>query len=167
MGIEYVFVDTAMADADKTIPLYSIGTVARILGVSVETLRMYERKGLIIVRKSEGNQRLYTERDVERLRCIRAAIRDRKISVEGIRRLQSMIPCWIFINCPMEERLACPAYRSPEAGCWTYKHEVNACAGRPCIECDVYIRSADCEGLKTLVHQHPGPSVSETLHHNK
>lgn len=42
-------------------PLYPIGTAARMLGVSVHTLRMYERKGLIIPHHAESNQRLYTD----------------------------------------------------------------------------------------------------------
>jgi MerR family transcriptional regulator/heat shock protein HspR len=152
-----------MSNQDNSTPLYSIGTVARMLGVSVETLRMYERKGLVLVHKSEGNQRLYSESDVERLRCVRIAIRDKKISVEGIRRLQSMIPCWDYINCSMEERLVCPAYLSQEAGCWTYKHKTNICALRSCSSCEVYVRSANCDELKALVHKRCASQTSDTL----
>jgi len=153
LGTKLVFVNTAMEDKAKSTPIYSIGTVARMLGVSVETLRMYERKGLVLVHKSDGNQRLYSESDVERLRCVRIAIRDKKISVEGIRRLQSMIPCWDYINCSMDERLVCPAYQSQVAGCWTYKHQTNICALRSCPSCEVYLRSANCDELKALVHK--------------
>ena len=47
-------------------PLYSIGTAARVLGISVHTMRMYERSGLIVPFIRETNQRLYSERDIER-----------------------------------------------------------------------------------------------------
>lgn len=150
---------------DKNIPVYSIGTVARMLDVSVETLRMYERRGLILVDKTETNQRLYSEADVDRLRCIRSAIRNEKISVEGLRRLHSMVPCWKHVNCPIEQRSNCPAFLSPQAGCWTYRHSSNVCTDRECRACVVYQRSADCEGLKRLVHEHPDVVPSEPASH--
>ena len=134
-------------------PVYSIGAVARMLEVSVETLRLYDRKGLIIVHKSRGNQREYTPSDVERLRCIRSAINEHKISIEGIRHIHSMIPCWEYASCPVEQRLTCPAYNTPEAGCWTYKHEDNACRGKDCKACDVYLLSSDCNAVKQMIIQ--------------
>ncbi len=141
-----------MEPKDDKIPLFTIGTVARMLDVSVATLRLYDRKGLLVVHKSEGNQRLYSPADVERLRCIRTAINEHKISIEGIRRIHSMIPCWEHVQCPPEQKLGCPAYNSPEAGCWTYKHLSNACADRQCRDCKVYQLSSDCANIKRLVH---------------
>jgi hypothetical protein len=142
-----------MEPKDENAPLLAIGAVARLLGVSVETLRLYDRKGLILVHKTEGNQRLYSESDVERLRCIRTAITEHKISIEGMRHMHSMIPCWEYVQCPMEQRVACPAYSSPEAGCWTYNHQENACKGRDCRDCRVYQLSCDCKTIKQLVYQ--------------
>jgi hypothetical protein len=152
-GMIVVFRNTAMEPKDNHIPLHTIATVAGMLGVSVETLRLYDRRGLILVHKTEGNQRLYSESDVERLRCIRSAINEHKISIEGIRHMHAMIPCWEHIQCPMEQRVACPAYNTPEAGCWTYKHEDNACKGRDCRDCRVYQLSCDCKTIKQLVYQ--------------
>jgi MerR family transcriptional regulator, heat shock protein HspR len=134
-------------------PTYSIGTVARILDVSVEVIRLYERRGLMLASRSDGKQRLYSESDVERLRCIRAAINDHKISIEGIRRIHSMIPCWDHVNCSVEERDACPAYHLSQAGCWTYKHRENSCAQRDCRSCQVYQLSSDCEKVKGLIQR--------------
>jgi hypothetical protein len=143
---------------DKNTPFFTIATVARLLGVSVGTLRLYDRKGLILVHKTEGHQRLYSESDVERLRCIRTAITEHKISIEGIRHMHSMIPCWEYIQCPLEQRVACPAYNTPEAGCWTYKHQDNACKGRDCRDCRVYKLSCDCKTIKQLVYRTSAPS---------
>jgi MerR family transcriptional regulator/heat shock protein HspR len=151
-----------MNDNDKNgRPLHSIGTVARMLEVSVQTLRMYERRGLILAQKSAGNQRLYSQSDIERLKCIRTSISKHKISIEGIRRIQSMVPCWENVQCPMEQRLACPAFIASDAGCWTYKHELNVCAGRDCLHCKVYLLDGDCEQIKSLVH-HQASSLSDT-----
>jgi MerR family transcriptional regulator, heat shock protein HspR len=132
-------------------PTYSIGTVARILDVSVEVIRLYERRGLMLASRSDGKQRLYSESDVERLRCIRAAINDHKISIEGIRRIHSMIPCWEHVRCSAEERDVCPAYHLSQAGCWTHKHQENTCAQRDCRSCRVYQLSSDCEKVKGLI----------------
>ena len=132
-------------------PVYSIGTVARLLNVSVEVIRLYERRGLILASRSGGKQRLFSESDVERLRCIRSAINDHKISIEGIRRIQSMIPCWEYVHCSMEERNLCPAFHRSRAGCWTYDHRDNVCANRECRACTVYKLSSDCDKVKELI----------------
>ncbi|MDE3059302.1 MAG: MerR family transcriptional regulator, partial [Bacteroidota bacterium] len=92
-----------------------------------------------------------SESDIERLECIRRAINEHKISIEGIRRMQSMIPCWEYVQCSMKQRNACPAYNRPDAGCWTYKHEKNECQGRDCKLCPVYQISGDCEKIKGAV----------------
>jgi MerR family transcriptional regulator, heat shock protein HspR len=156
-GIKLVFINIGMNDNDDiTTPLFSIGTVARILGISVQTLRLYERRGLILAHKSTGNQRLYSQSDIDRLKCIRTSINKHKISIEGIRRIQSMVPCWENVQCPMEQRLECPAFTASDAGCWTYKHKTNVCAGRDCLGCRVYLLAGDCEQIKSLVHHQPG-----------
>jgi MerR family transcriptional regulator/heat shock protein HspR len=136
-------------------PIFDIGTVAQMLGVSVQTLRLYERHGLILVRKSSGNQRRYSEVDIERLRSIRETITRSKISIEGIRKIQSLIPCWEFIRCPADQKLACPAYAEHTAGCWTYRHRENVCARADCRGCSVYQRSSDCGEIKVLIHHRP------------
>ena len=44
-------------------PIYPIRTAAKMLGISIPTLRMYEKEGLIIPHKTDGNQRIYSEDD--------------------------------------------------------------------------------------------------------
>jgi len=75
-------------------PLYTMRAVAKMLGVSTPTLRIYERRGLLLTQMRKAHQRVYSQSDVERLKCIRMAINWNKISIEGIRRIQSMVPCW-------------------------------------------------------------------------
>jgi MerR family transcriptional regulator, heat shock protein HspR len=140
---------------DVDIPLYSIGTAARLLKVSVATLRLYERRGLILARKSPGRQRFYSASDLERIRCLRSAITEEKISIEGIRRIQSMIPCWENVRCPPDQRRICPAFTDARAGCWTHRHTANVCSDRDCLRCVVYELSGDCTTIKSLLHQRP------------
>ena len=78
----------------RDIPLYPISSAAKLLNISVHTLRMYEKNGLILPYKKESNHRLYSESDIDRLKCIRKAINQRKISINGIKTLYAMIPCW-------------------------------------------------------------------------
>ena len=132
---------------------YTIGTAARLLGISVHTMRMYEKEGLILPFKSNGNQRRYSEMDLERIRCIRKAINEDKIGIEGIRRMLALIPCWAIVNCTSQDRKNCEAFNSYTKPCWTYKHKNNFCEGQDCFKCDVYNSFADCASIKTKLKE--------------
>lgn len=64
-------------------PLYVISVVARMVGVHAQTLRYYERAGLIAPARSEGNRRYYSERDLERLRRIKTLMDDMGMNLAG------------------------------------------------------------------------------------
>jgi MerR family transcriptional regulator/heat shock protein HspR len=132
-------------------PIYSIGTVARMLGISVFTLRMYEREGLIISHKAASTHRLYSQLDIERLKCIRLAIREEKMSIAGIRKVYSMIPCWDIVRCSASDRKKCPAFAGHAQPCWSYDHKHNACAKLDCRSCGVYKLSSDCDKIKASI----------------
>jgi MerR family transcriptional regulator/heat shock protein HspR len=51
-------------------PRYMISVAAELVGMHPQTLRIYENKGLVQPRRTAGNTRLYSERDLERLRLI-------------------------------------------------------------------------------------------------
>ena len=72
-----------MTPVNNDSPVYTIGTAAKMLSVSVQTLRLYEHEGLILPFKTPGNQRMYSPEDIERLRCIRKMINEEKISIDG------------------------------------------------------------------------------------
>ncbi len=133
------------------VPMYSIGTVARMLGVSVFTLRMYEREGLIISHKAASTHRLYSQSDIERLKCIRHGINEEKLSIAGIRKIYSMIPCWDIVQCSDSNRKKCPAFSGHAQPCWTYDHEHNACTKLDCRSCEVYHLSSDCDKIKASI----------------
>ena len=132
-------------------PIYSIGSVARMLGVSVQTLRMYESEGLIIPMKTDGNQRAYSEADVERLECIRTGINEKKISIGGMKHIHGLIPCWDIIKCSADERSDCPSFKDHVGGCWTFEHEHSVCATKDCRLCEVYKLAGDCKQIKELI----------------
>ncbi len=142
-------------------PVYSIGKTAKILNVSVQTLRMYEREGLIIPFKTPGNQRKYSIGDVERLRCIRRSINEEKVSIGGMKRIYGLIPCYDIVKCSQEERLNCPVFNGHSGGCWTFEHTHSVCAVKDCRTCDVYKLSSDCGQIKELIFRSSAAQQSE------
>lgn len=138
-------------DDKSSEPYYSISTVARILGISVHTLRMYEQAKLIIPFKKVTRHRLYSDFDVERLRCIRYAINEEKLSIAGIRKIYSFIPCWQIICCSTYDRNKCPAFNGNSQPCWSYSHKKNICAKLECRTCEVYKISSDCGKIKASI----------------
>ncbi|RMG04330.1 MAG: MerR family transcriptional regulator [Nitrospirae bacterium] len=72
-----------MVRRDKKQPVYMISVVSELLGVHPQTLRLYEREGLIRP-KRVNNQRLYSEEDLERLSFILELTRDLGVNRAGV-----------------------------------------------------------------------------------
>jgi MerR family transcriptional regulator/heat shock protein HspR len=132
-------------------PMFPISTAARMLKISVHTLRMYEKEGLIIPFKKETKHRLYSRADIDRLNCIRKAINEFKISISGIKTIYSLIPCWQITNCSDEDRQNCNAFIAHNNPCWTFRHNKNTCENKVCRECIVYKDYAECGDIKELI----------------
>jgi MerR family transcriptional regulator, heat shock protein HspR len=69
---------------DKDRPVYIISVAAELVDMHPQTLRLYERKGLIEPRRSGGKTRLYSERDVEKLREIRRLTQEMGVNLAGV-----------------------------------------------------------------------------------
>ena len=65
-------------------PCYVISVVARIIGVHAQTLRYYEKEGLIEPSRSQGRVRLYSKRDIDRLRQIKTLVNDLGVNLAGV-----------------------------------------------------------------------------------
>src|SRR5580658_1049634 len=63
---------------------YMISAVAEMYGIHPQTLRLYEREGLLKPSRTEGNTRLYTDEDLERLEFILNLARDLGVNIAGI-----------------------------------------------------------------------------------
>src|ERR1700690_3881209 len=63
---------------------YMISSVAEMYGIHPQTLRLYEREGLLKPSRTEGNTRLYTDGDLERLEFILSLARDLGVNISGI-----------------------------------------------------------------------------------
>lgn len=74
----------------KNRPLYMISVAAELAGVHPQTLRIYERKELICPQRSQGNTRLYSEADIERLRLIQQLTQEEGVNLAGVTRIIEM-----------------------------------------------------------------------------
>ena len=69
---------------DDTEPCYVISVAARILGIHAQSLRYYEKMGLIEPSRSRGRVRFYSQRDIERLRQIKTLMNDLGVNLAGV-----------------------------------------------------------------------------------
>jgi MerR family transcriptional regulator, heat shock protein HspR len=73
-----------MATKRRSKGAYMISAVSEMYGIHPQTLRLYEREGLLRPSRSEGNTRLYTDEDLERLEFILNLARDLGVNIAGI-----------------------------------------------------------------------------------
>ena len=69
---------------------YTISAVAEQFELHPQTLRLYEREGLLKPSRSEGNTRLYTDSDLERLEIILSLTRDLGVNLAGVEIILNM-----------------------------------------------------------------------------
>ena len=80
-------------------PLFVISVAARLVEMHPQTLRKYEREGLIAPSRTSGNLRLYSDHDIEQLRQVKYLVEERGLNLAGVqlaleltRKLQTMRP---------------------------------------------------------------------------
>ena len=74
----------------KSKAAYMISSVAEQYEIHPQTLRLYEREGLLKPSRSEGNTRLYTDEDLERLEVILHLTRDLGVNLAGVEIILNM-----------------------------------------------------------------------------
>ncbi|TAL25116.1 MAG: MerR family transcriptional regulator [Nitrospirae bacterium] len=123
----------------KEMPLYPIGIVAELIGTTDQTLRLYEKHGLLKPARRNKN-RFYSENDIKWLRCLRDLIHNKKISIEGIKKLLEYAPCWEITVCSEERKNKCSAYIDKTKPCWELNRMIcNRESGKICEDCVVFI----------------------------
>ncbi|MGW8272463.1 MAG: MerR family transcriptional regulator [Thermodesulfovibrionales bacterium] len=93
-----------MMRRDKREPLFMISVVSRMLGVHPQTLRLYEREGLICPKRS-SRKRLYSEEDVERLKLILRLTRDMGVNKAGVDIILRLRDQFEFLHREVEEMM--------------------------------------------------------------
>ena len=126
-----------MATKRKSKGAYMISAVAEMYEIHPQTLRLYEREGLLKPSRTEGNTRLYTDEDLERLEFILNLARDLGVNIAGIgiilqmrermeemnRQMQSFVE---YVRSEMLSRFKLPrpdrrAPSCPSASPWAYR----------------------------------------------
>ena len=74
----------------RKIKTYTISAVAELFEIHPQTLRLYEREGLLKPSRSDGNTRLYEDSDIERLEVILSLTRDLGVNLAGVEIILNM-----------------------------------------------------------------------------
>ena len=77
-------------EIDETTPLFVISVAAELSGMHPQTLRQYDRMGLVSPTRTQGKSRRYTVQDVAKLREIQR-LSTEGVSIEGIRRVMKLV----------------------------------------------------------------------------
>jgi hypothetical protein len=131
-------------------PLYTIGVVANIFDVHPETLRVWERYGLVEPHRRNG-QRLFTDQDLKRLAFIQELL-SKGLNLAGVSHYLVLYPCWLYDDCPtcmrksMRESCAKPCWKEKGTYCQVSFEESNMCE-----KCDFKKPKFEKKKIKTSV----------------
>jgi len=81
---------TERKDTREERAVYVISVAAELAGVHPQTLRIYERKGLVRPQRTSGNSRRYSDRDIDLLRQIQEMTQERGINLAGVKLIIEM-----------------------------------------------------------------------------
>lgn len=140
-----------------TDPVISIGTLAKRVNLSVSAIRKYESEGLIISHRSASGRRLFSHEDIDRVRLIHHLIHNIGLNIEGIRRLQAMLPCWELRGDCGKKKDQCVALKDSSKPCWMVKGNLCVPQAEKCRQCVVYRFGTQCiEDIKPIVFGNDG-----------
>ena len=78
------------SDRAENRAVYIISVAAELAGVHPQTLRIYERKGLLSPKRTSGNTRRYSERDIARLQVIQQLTQGMGINLAGVKMIMEL-----------------------------------------------------------------------------
>ncbi|OPX90035.1 MAG: HTH-type transcriptional regulator GlnR [Pelotomaculum sp. PtaB.Bin104] len=102
-------------DDDK--PALSIGIIAQFLQVHPETLRIWERNGLIQPAR-KNKQRLYSNNDLKRLKFIHHLINEKGLNIAGVQQVLAMYSCWKNRSCQDSQIMNKDESMNKSKPCW-------------------------------------------------
>jgi MerR family transcriptional regulator/heat shock protein HspR len=115
---------------DKMRPVFMISGAAELAEMHPQTLRMYERRGLVTPRRSSKSTRLYSMEDVERLRRIQELVSESGLNLAGVERVLEMEERMAALQQRLDrlqqdmDRLAAQAQEELEAVRRSYRREL-------------------------------------------
>lgn len=133
-------------------PVYTIGVAAQILRTSPQTLRLYEKEGLILSHRTATNRRMYSDVELAKVRCIQRMIREEGMNFAGLRHLFAFTPCWKLRPHKEVDHEKCPAFHNTIQPCWASTEKCLQ-PENSCRDCPVYLNSIDCAQLKKMLYE--------------
>jgi MerR family transcriptional regulator/heat shock protein HspR len=87
-------------------PVYMIGVAAQLCGVHPQTLRQYERIGLVVPARVGAKNRLYSETDIRRVRRIQHLTQDMGVNLAGVELILRLLDDMEEIRADMDRQIA-------------------------------------------------------------
>lgn len=142
-----------MEEVKQNYPLYPIGVVAELLRLHPETVRVWERYGVVQPQRRSG-KRFYSDNDLKRLRFVQR-LRKKGLNKAAVSHYLKLYPCWKSDSCP-------PCLQRSESNncgkpCW--KEE-----GTYCIASNSEDLCSNCEFGRQLEPCKPSVIDTDTLH---
>ena len=106
--------DRSSQQRTRTRAVYVISVAAELAGMHPQTLRIYERRGLVLPARTQGGNRRYSDDDIEILRRI-AELADQGLNLEGIKRVMSLEAENAFLRSELEGARSSAASASADA----------------------------------------------------
>lgn len=102
-------------EVSREYPIYTIGVVAQLLNLHEQTIRQYERMGLICPCRTLKKTRLYSQEDVERLECIIYLVKTCGVNISGVQIVITLSTQHPEINELLKSRRILPQMMGPYA----------------------------------------------------
>lgn len=142
------------ANDGSLLPKYTLDVASRLTGIQKYSIRQYIDKGLLLPFRTETNRHLFSDVDIDRLKCIKKNLEEDGMNIVGIKTLYSLIPCWAIRPCSMEDRANCNAYKISGLPCWESSEKGPNCLNTDCRTCNVYRLPESCGDLKAILKEY-------------
>ena len=137
-----------VAPFDQPLPgMVKIGAAAKEVGLSVQSIRLYEAEGLVISFKSRSGTRWYSVEDIQWIEKIQELI-GQGLNFAGIRRLLAQMPCWALKPCSPEDHEQCAMRFETRVPCWIAPDKLCTEQLKECYHCPTYRSAARMVDLK-------------------
>lgn len=140
-------------EMDSNEAVLTLSITSRLSGIPAHSIRQYIAKGLLIPYKLDSKRHLFSSNDVKRLKHIQYLIHKKGLNFAGIRSMFSMLPCWVHMECSVEERELCEAFRAFSSPCWEASNKAVVCKNTICRECKVYASLSHTDDLKSFIRE--------------
>lgn len=84
-------VQTMMMKVSPDEPVYVISVAAKLVGLHEQTLRMYEKKGLVVPKRTDKKTRLYSKNDLKKLQFIKYLTQEKGVNLAGVQIILKLV----------------------------------------------------------------------------